>query len=464
MIILENDFEKIRKIDQEFVLKMKAGLKEIRKNLPHYVDFFDYRMTEDGANFFNGRLLGAGMKPRFITKQQEKHVKYRTEIFMKALHEVRDALTKNKKLQKHVLLTKKESKLLEIDHGYSSVVPLARFDGILTKEAGYQVYEMNANCPALSGWYDMAERIISQFKCMKELQKKHKITFYDDLPKKILATVIKNYKEFGKSGKPKILIPRLDGMYNQDSDFLAQEFQKAGFMAIVGNAKQIVYEKGEIFYHGTKYDFVLRWFDFPDYIKEKSIYMDLLKAYEEESVPVMNPFISSVMANKALFSFFNDEELTPYISKKYLDVLKKMCPWTRVVRKRKTTFIDGTSGDLLEMIEKNKNKLLIKPSRGTHGKKIYLGYELSQKEWKEIINIAAKEKCWIVQEKFDIPQIKEPQYNKRKNTISEEIFTGDINAYLVDEKYAAFMGRFSKSGVTNAIRGGAFQIGAVVNN
>ena len=162
---------------------------------------------------------------------------------------------------------------------------------------------------------------------------------------------MQNYRQWGGSDShPDILILRWRNQYNQDSDFFTQEFQKFGHRTMIGDASQVYYDGKKLFYHGTPYKLVLRWFDLDHLLEEKPVYQDLLRAYYDNTVCIVNPFVSSVLANKSLFAFFNDEQFGSYFTKTEREVLGDMCVWTRIIEKRKTMLPDGSKGNLFSYI------------------------------------------------------------------------------------------------------------------
>ncbi len=393
----------------------------------------------------------------------ETHVKKRTETYFKILCRLRDLFQESKNLQKYFNLTKTEIKLLKTDHGFYDPVVFGRFDSVLTPEDGLRVYELNTNCAATPGWVEMLGNVIEEFPFWNTFQKKHNITYYNHWYKKLRAGLMKQYQAWGgKDTHPPILMLRWGGQYNQDSDMICQALQRMGHHVVVGDPVQVHYRDGKLDYHGTQYDLVLRWFDMDHLLNEVGpLYQDLLRASYDNAVCILNPLSSAALAHKAFFAFFTDEQFDEYITPKEREILGNMCPWTRIIEKRKTTGMTGYSVDLLEYIRDNRKKLIIKPSIGTYGANVFIGIEQSDQSWRKIIKKGLKHGGWIAQEYIKIPKSYEP-YITKKGLITKKLTNHDFGPYMINGKYAGGMARTSHNLITNLMQDGCFQMLGVI--
>ena len=316
-VIDPKEFKKAERVDAAYIAEFKKQFKKTKATLPQHLDFYGYKIMEEGK-YFNGRFIAGGIKPRFITPVMEAHAKKRTETYFKVLKRLRDLLRDSKELQQYFNLTDVEIKLLSSETGFDDPVVFGRFDSVLTPEDGLRVYELNTNCAATPGWVEMLGNTIEDFPFWDSFQKKHNISYYNHWYRKLRAGIMKQYKAWGgKDTHPPILMLRWPGQYNQDSDMICQALQRLGHHCVVGDVTQVQYRNGKLTYHGTQYDFVLRWFDMDHLIHEVGpLYQDLMQASYDNAVCIVNPLSASVLAHKALFAFFTDEQFDQYITKK----------------------------------------------------------------------------------------------------------------------------------------------------
>ncbi|NQV13729.1 MAG: hypothetical protein HQ530_05520 [Parcubacteria group bacterium] len=451
---LNKELSIAKKIDGEYRQLLKKSINKTKKSLPHYAKIHNYRIMEDN-DIFNGRMISTGLKPRFITRAQENHLKTRSQLYIKLLGRLGEILNSSPAAQNYFGITKAEKEYLK-NQTTTHHLPTVRCDGCLDKEKGFRIFEANTNAPAVAGFTQHAWQLLDEFPAWQAIKQKYRVTPNSLHPQKILNVLLENYQAWGgKKSRPSILILRWEGQYNQDSDFLAQEFQKLGYQTTVGYPTQLFYNGRDLYYQGTKYELVLRWFDLNLITETAPIYQDLLRAYFDNKICLVSPPASAAYAHKSFFAFFTDKQFSQYLTDHERKTLGQMCPWTRPLRPMKTEFQPGKKEDLYDIAVKYKNKLLLKKSISTHGKDIIFGQKTSLPEWKKILNKVKKDR-WLVQEMIDLPRDYEP-YLTKKGLVQKE-FYHDINPYLINGKYLGCVARFSPNLITNAIKGGTLQV------
>jgi len=457
-VIPKEEFEKVTRWDKEYCETFAKTFSKAQATIPHYGHVDGYKVAEGKKGEWAARLLVASaLKPRFITPAMEAHMKMRVNVFLRVLPRLHELLRTSRDAQKYFHLSKAEAELVRHGPVYDHVVPVGRFDGVVDPQNGLRVYELNLNCPAGGGWGDFVYDIIRRFPAFKEFKKKYTLRLHLNWQKPMLETLLKNYRAWGgKETHPKILILRWKGQYNQDSDFFAQEFQKLGYHAASGDATQVHYDGKSLRYHGTAYDLVLRWFDLDHVYEVKEKYRDIMRAYFDNAVCIVNPFVSSVMAHKAFFAFFTDERFSDHITKEEREALGNMCPWTRILEDRRTIGMDGKEYDLLKYAAEQKNRLVIKRSISTYGKDIFIGTEMTGAAWGRHIKKTVREGGWIAQERVTLERGYEPMV--KNGRVGKELMYRDMDPYVFDGMYNKSIGRFSPNLVTNGIQGGAVQI------
>ncbi len=456
-LLPQKDFDAIDHVDRSYISYLQKHAPASKKALPPYAAFVENRIMEDRKPL-NGRLVAAGIKPRFITPTQERHIKQRTEAFFTVLPRLEAFLRSSKKAQQYFHLRKDEIKILQTDHGYPMPVPFARFDGGLTPD-GFRIYEVNMNCAATPGWVEMIYDVLQGLPFWDEFQKKYEIRYHTPWIKRVYAGVMENYRAWGgKQSHPHILLLRWPGQYNQDTDRLALAFQQYGHHATVGDATQVAYKNGKVLYQGTQFELVVRWFDLDHLLYDVTeMYRDILHAYYDNVACIVNPFSSSILAHKSLLAFFSDEQFADHFSDQERQILQDMCAWTRIVEKRQTTLPDGSSGSLLGHIAEHKNFFVIKQSIGTYGKNICIGRQMNDRDWKKAIATAVKEGGWIAQEYMKLPRGQEPFVNLRGH-VSARPINQDIGPYMINGTYGGCMARASYNLVTNLMQNGCFEV------
>jgi hypothetical protein len=171
-----------------------------------------------------------------------------------------------------------------------------------------------------------------------------------------------------------------------------------------------------------------------------------------------NRVISSITAEldcKSCFEVLTDPVLSEkYYSEEERRVFQHHVLWTRVVGERKTSLPSGETGDLLEFARRERDWLVLKPSRGYGGDGVVLGQTVGQSEWMSALDSAlADEEAWVVQRLAQIPVIEVPTLMP-DGTLHPETFY-HVMGFASSEEEIAILARASQRQVVNvAQRGG----------
>ena len=171
-----------------------------------------------------------------------------------------------------------------------------------------------------------------------------------------------------------------------------------------------------------------------------------------------NRVISSITAEldcKSCFEVLTDPLLSEkHYSEEERQVFQHHVLWTRVVRERKTSLPSGEPGDLLEFARREREWLVLKPSRGYGGEGVILGQTVSDGEWAAALDAAlADHELWVLQRLAQIPVIEVPTLMP-DGTLHPEAFY-HVMGFASSDDGIAILARASQRQVVNvAQRGG----------
>ena len=171
-----------------------------------------------------------------------------------------------------------------------------------------------------------------------------------------------------------------------------------------------------------------------------------------------NRVISSISAEldcKSCFEVLTDPVLSErYFSEEERRVFQHHVLWTRVVRQRRTTLPSGESGDLLEFAVREREWLVLKPSRGYGGDGVLLGQTVDDAGWATALDAAlADEELWVLQRLAQIPVVEVPTLMS-DGTLHPEAFY-HVMGFASSDEGIAILARASQRQVVNvAQRGG----------
>ena len=126
-----------------------------------------------------------------------------------------------------------------------------------------------------------------------------------------------------------------------------------------------------------------------------------------------NRVLSSIGAeldHKACWELLTDPDLASrHFSSAECRMFQRHVLWTRVLAERRTMLPGGAEGDLLEFARREREILVLKPSRGYGGEGVLLGQTATQSGWEQALEAAlADSELWVVQRLGQIPVVEVP--------------------------------------------------------
>ncbi|MBA3260224.1 MAG: hypothetical protein H0T68_12270 [Gemmatimonadales bacterium] len=170
-----------------------------------------------------------------------------------------------------------------------------------------------------------------------------------------------------------------------------------------------------------------------------------------------NRVISSIAAeldHKSCWEVLTDPDLAGrYFSDEERRVFQHHVLWTRVLADRRTLLASGETGDLLEFARREREWLVLKPSRGYGGDGVTIGQTLTDGEWDRVLDAAlADEELWVLQRLAAIPVLEVPALSP-DGTLQPEAFY-HVMGYASSPSGIAILARASQRQVVNVAQKG----------
>jgi len=400
---------------------------------------------------FGGRMLSPYLRPHFIARNDFDHVTSVCEEIWGAVLKVGDLAIADPKLQDYLGLTEDERRLIATDPKFKGVSRLSRFDSFLTEEA-LSFVELNAETPAGVAYADVATDIFLSLEVMKTFQEKFKVSRLNGL-KHLLRVLLSAYAEYaGHSNRPQIAIVDYKGLPTQREFELVKEFfESEGYKTIIADPRELEYKNGRLQKDGFEIDLVYKRLLVNEFLEKKDECMNLLKAYEDQAVCLVNSFRGKLVHKKLLFGLLTDERYKNFFTAREHELIQKHVPWTRRVEERSTEHA-GKKVDLLQFTRDYRDNLVLKPNDDYGGRGIFIGWESSESEWDDAINIALQGD-YLVQERVKTSRQVFP-YIKDDGDVEFIDQLIDLDPLLYDGKVGSAFTRLSGSALANVTAGG----------
>lgn len=409
---------------------------------------------EESKLIFGGRRLSPYLRPHFVTEQDFSRVVRICESVWTAIQKVKDAAIHDDSIVRDLGVTEIERELISIDPGYRAVSPTARLDSFLT-EAAYSFVELNGESPAGIAYADAAYDIFSRLPVMQKFGETYSVRpLYGR--RYMLDVLLESYEEFlGRKpdSVPQIAIVDLKGMPTQKEFELFKEFfEREGYPSVICSPDELKFDNNCLRVGDFQIDIVYKRLLVNEYLPIMREYPALLDAYRAGAICMVNSFRSKLIHKKALFAVLTDQRRAALFSSEEQESIRRHVPWTRLVRAEKTDYF-GKEIDLLEYIEANRDKLVLKPNDDYGGHGITIGWNTDEIRWEEALRSALVNGDYLAQER--VPTAREVFPAIREDgsiNFSEQLV--DLDPLLFNGKVRSAFTRLSSTELANVSSGG----------
>jgi uncharacterized circularly permuted ATP-grasp superfamily protein len=272
----------------------------------------------------------------------------------------------------------------------------------------------------------------------------------------------------GTSKRPQMLITDWREVPTwTEFEILKKRFEELGVPVELADPRELQFDGKELTANGKKIDLVYRRVLMNDIVARAAECKALVDAVAANAVCMTNHFRCKIPHVKAFFAVLTDERNDGLFSFGERDLIRKHVPWTRAVADVRTAHYGKTIG-LLEFLRSARENLVLKPSDEFGGTGVKLGWESNESDWDAAIAtaLAARESCWIAQERIPIRREVFPWIQPDGSVDFRDMLV-DFAPYLFRGKMAGFLTRLSATGLANVTSGGgqvpAFRVHARAN-
>jgi hypothetical protein len=276
-----------------------------------------------------------------------------------------------------------------------------------------------------------------------------------------VQTLLRIYREWGGRKLPRVAIVDWPGVSTYHEFILFQEyFARHGIESIIVDCDDMAYENGTLYASGKAVDFVYKRVLTHELLERYGTRHPIIYAVRDRAVCMMNRFSCKLLHKKASLAVLSDERNASLFTAGELDAIHRHIPWTRRVEER-TTQHDGQVIDLLPFILSNRDRLVLKVNDEYGGKGVVLGWDTSEGEWAEAVQVALSRPS-VVQERVALGTEDFPVVLSDGGFGIEPRFV-DFDPFIFDATYAGgCLTRLSRGGLLNVTAGGGTTVPTMV--
>src|SRR5207249_3392217 len=207
--------------------------------------------------------------------------------------------------------------------------------------------------------------------------------------------------------------------------------------------------RNRLFRRGIQIDFIVirEW---SEIVMRSESNQPLFSAIKDGHVGVFQGISRGVLSSyKHTFELLSDPEYEGIFDAEVTQALSRHVPWTRVLRDRTTSY-HGQSVDLLAFVADHRERFVLKPSGGSGGSNVLLGWQCSQDDWTR--SLIRGVRTHVVQERA-FPKV-QPYPVSRCGLIDVAELKSDLCPFIVNGTAKGCYVRVTDSDIFNPRFGG----------
>lgn len=353
------------------------------------------------------------------------------------------------KVKDTIKISDQEMEILGLRCGMDEHLVMYRVDYYLDEKEGFKILEFNTDSAGGIQEADTLCEILGELPQMRELKKEYEIQ--ESQGAEELFRMITSVHDRIKPEKTSVICIaglRTDSCKSEHIN-LVKFFTEHGYPAVLADPRDIEFKHGELLFGDKKISLIHRRLIFSELLDVREEARDFIQGIRALDLPVINPFSSAIGSNKAILAILSSPEFHPLFESETIESVNHYLPWTRL-------FNASCDNKMIEMIEGNKDRYVLKKCISYGGTYVKVGRGMSEDEWKSTISdILEKEESWIVQEFLEKTKAGFPIISEQKLTFKDMII--NINPFIINKKFVAGIFRVSpeKLFVINVSLGGA---------
>lgn len=433
-----------KNLDHAFDQYLKANEPDVLKAIPRFAE----RLEKTG--FCYGRFtIPTFYKSLFLSQKQVQLLKRVSSSMMRILNQATRLYFEEGHLAYVYKMNPEAAELIKIDPGYSQNVVLARFDALLEGES-LRLVELNCDAPAGAAYGDHAENVFLSDETLQTFIRENQLVKTERIHS-LLAALLEAYEEFGGYETPNIAIVDWRSTRTMaEFEFIKSILESKGYKTIIADPRELKYKGGKLYHKNFRIHLIYRRAHFDELLDRLDEVQDMIQAYKDRAVCMVNPLRSRIASTKALLSILTNPQYDHFFTDSENRIKRDHIPWTRRVSDFEE-FYGYKKVYIIDFLKDEKDTLVLKPSIGYGGRDVFIGCETPDRDWNAALDKALKHD-WVVQEYINIPIMTVPEIVNGKLDFAYKKY--NFNLLVFGSRYAGGFTRLSSESVINVARGG----------
>jgi uncharacterized circularly permuted ATP-grasp superfamily protein len=407
--------------------------------------------TQQRRLSFGDRPVCNVLRPFFIGAAVYDRMKPKTDVLLRAINKLYQALMADDQLRAEMDLTELEEQLLQIPAGFPAPDVSARLDAFLDEDGGFQFVEYNAESPGGLFYGDVLGEVFLHSPAMQQFSRRYSLCTFP-IRDFHLDALLDTYVQWGGRNEPRIAIVDWRTVKTYNEFLIYQDHLRAeGYESVIVDPEELTYTNGKLRAGDVDIDLVYKRVVTGELLDKYGLDHPLFDAARDGAVCVVNSFHVQMLYKKMTFVLLSDPAYAHLYDVEERAAIAEHIPWTRKLREGYTSH-QGQTIDLIPFVQQNKDRLVVKPNGEYGGRGVVLGWECDQSAWEQAVAEALPD-SFIVQERVRVGSEPYPTYMDGKFLLTDRYF--DVDPYVWHGHRAEGCGiRLSAAALLNVSAGG----------
>ncbi|HEX8137295.1 MAG TPA: hypothetical protein VF544_06865 [Pyrinomonadaceae bacterium] len=395
------------------------------------------------------------LRPLILARSQYEEIATAASVLAAAFERMGEAALSDPRLLDELALTERERLMATFDPGYEKLCVTSRLDAYLDGDE-FKFLEYNAESPAGVADQMQLEKVLFTLPHMREFLERY--AHWTPRPhRRLLRALDAAYREWGgRRARPQIAIVDWEGVSTaSEFEVLREYFEGEGYATVIADPRALEYDGETLSAGAFRIDVLYKRVVIHEFLERFDERHAMSRAYAEGKVCMANSFRSKLAHKKASLAILSDPAYEHLFTPAQRSAIARHIPWTRRVREGWASY-GGERRDLLELIRRERERLVLKPNDDYGGHGVRIGWETDAAAWDETISLALQTP-FVVQERVAVRKVRMPGFTATGSTASgmevEELFA-DFNPFLFLNRVEGGLVRLSSSSLCNVSSGG----------
>lgn len=394
------------------------------------------------------RPLCTVLRPRFITESRAGDLSRISSTLAGLMERLGENLLHSEPLLDRIGATEQEREIWSVDPGYPGFTLTSRLDSFMIGGHPWFI-EYNAESPAGIAFCDILTEMFHRLPAMRQWDRSDSLGTYEARAH-LLETILWAYRTWGGTGIPSMAVVDWEHVVTRrDFELCTEYFRAHGVPTVIVDPRRLRYRDGALWDGERRITLVYRRVLLHELLDKADEARDLLQAYRDGAICMVNSPRSKLLHKKALFALLDDGTVDLPMTAEEQEIVQRTIPWTRLMEPGDTTYHDRTV-DLGRFVLAERERLALKPVDDYGGRGVVLGWETPSEEWERAVE-NAMDGGYVVQERVPMPQGEFPIWDE--SGLAIEPLLVDTDPLLFRSQMGGILTRISASTLLNVSAG-----------